>query len=231
MAAKRRCDVIDEAVTEGDVAEVVSRWTGIPVDKMLQGARERLMKMEEDLGNGSSARPRPFRPLRRCAPRAGGLAGPELPIGSFMFFGPTGVGKTELTKALADYLFDDEHALVRIDMSEYMEKHSVSRLIGAPPGYVGYDEGGALTEAVRRRPYQVVLFDEVEKAHPDVFNVLLQVLDDGRLTDGQGRTVDFSNTLIIMTSNLGSEFLVNRPRARTWDVRDQVMGMVRGLPS
>ena len=149
-------------------------------------------------------------------------------MGSFMFLGPTGVGKTELTKALAEYLFDDETAMVRLDMSEYMEKHSVSRLIGAPPGYVGYDEGGALTEAVRRRPYQVVLFDEIEKAHPDVFNVLLQVLDDGRLTDGQGRTVDFRNTLIIMTSNLGSEFLVNQPEGEdTSEVREQVMGMVR----
>jgi ATP-dependent Clp protease ATP-binding subunit ClpB len=158
-----------------------------------------------------------------------GLQDPNRPIGSFMFLGPTGVGKTELTKALASYLFDDEHAMVRIDMSEYMEKHSVSRLIGAPPGYVGYDEGGALTEAVRRRPYQVVLFDEIEKAHPDVFNVLLQVLDDGRLTDGQGRTVDFKNTLIIMTSNLGSEYLVNLGEAQDVDVvRDQVMGVVRG---
>ena len=157
-----------------------------------------------------------------------GLQDPNRPMGSFMFLGPTGVGKTELTKALADYLFDDETAMVRIDMSEYMEKHSVARLIGAPPGYVGYEEGGALTEAVRRRPYQVVLFDEIEKAHPDVFNVLLQVLDDGRLTDGQGRTVDFRNTLIIMTSNLGSEFLVNQPEGEdTSAVREQVMGMVR----
>ena len=157
-----------------------------------------------------------------------GLQDPNRPIGSFMFLGPTGVGKTELTKALAEYLFDDENALIRIDMSEYMEKHSVARLIGAPPGYVGYDEGGALTEAVRRRPYQVVLFDEIEKAHPDVFNVLLQVLDDGRLTDGQGHTVDFRNTLIVMTSNLGADFLVNQPEGEDTDaVRDQVMGVVR----
>src|SRR3569833_2248728 len=158
-----------------------------------------------------------------------GLADPNRPSGSFMFLGPSGAGKTELTKALAAYLFDDETAMVRMDMSEFMEKHSVARLIGAPPGYVGYEEGGALTEAVRRRPYQVVLFDEIEKAHPDVFNVLLQVLDDGRLTDGQGRTVDFRNTLIIMTSNLGSEFLVNQPEGEdTSAVREQVMGMVRG---
>ena len=157
-----------------------------------------------------------------------GLQDPNRPIGSFMFLGPTGVGKTELSRALAEFLFDDEHAMIRIDMSEYMEKHSVARLIGAPPGYVGYEEGGALTEAVRRRPYQVILFDEIEKAHPDVFNVLLQVLDDGRLTDGQGRTVDFRNTLIIMTSNLGSEYLVNQPEGEDSDqVRDQVMDVVR----
>jgi ATP-dependent Clp protease ATP-binding subunit ClpB len=189
---------------------VVSRWTGVPVDKMLEGEREKLLRMEDaSWPSASSARPRRCMPSRPpCAAARAGLQDPNRPIGSFLFLGPTGVGKTELTKALAEFLFDDEHAMVRIDMSEYMEKHAVARLIGAPPGYVGYDEGGALTEAVRRRPYQVILFDEVEKAHPDVFNVLLQVLDDGRLTDGQGRTVDFKNTLIIMTSNLGAEYLV-----------------------
>ena len=198
-------DMLEEAVTEAHVAQVVSRWTGIPVDKMLEGEREKLLQMEVELGKRVVGQAEAVEAVATAVRRArAGLQDPNRPIGSFMFLGPTGVGKTELTKALANYLFDDEHALVRIDMSEYMEKHSVSRLIGAPPGYVGYDEGGALTEAVRRRPYQVVLFDEVEKAHPDVFNVLLQVLDDGRLTDGQGRTVDFKNTLIIMTSNLGS---------------------------
>jgi ATP-dependent Clp protease ATP-binding subunit ClpB len=203
----------------------------VPVDKMLEGEKR---QAAADGGRAWRARRRPgeaVRPWRRGAPFArAGLQDPNRPIGSFMFLGPTGVGKTELTKALASFLFDDDTAMVRIDMSEYMEKHSVSRLIGAPPGYVGYEEGGALTEAVRRRPYQVVLFDEVEKAHPDVFNVLLQVLDDGRLTDGQGRTVDFRNTLIIMTSNLGSEYLVNQPEGEdSRAVRDQVMGNVRGI--
>jgi ATP-dependent Clp protease ATP-binding subunit ClpB len=222
--------LLEEAVTESHVAQVVSRWTGIPVDKMLEGEREKLLQMEVELSKRVVGQAEAVEAVSTAVRRArAGLQDPNRPIGSFMFLGPTGVGKTELTKALANYLFDDEHALVRIDMSEYMEKHSVSRLIGAPPGYVGYDEGGALTEAVRRRPYQVVLFDEVEKAHPDVFNVLLQVLDDGRLTDGQGRTVDFKNTLIIMTSNLGSEYLVALGENQDVDeVREQVMGVVRG---
>ena len=196
--------VASEAVTADNIAQVVSRWTGIPVDRMLEGEREKLLKMEDALGKRVVGQAEAVKAVSTAVRRArAGLQDPNRPIGSFMFLGPTGVGKTELTKALAQFLFDDEHALIRIDMSEYMEKHSVARLIGAPPGYVGYEEGGALTEAVRRRPYQVVLFDEIEKAHPDVFNVLLQVLDDGRLTDGQGRTVDFRNTLIVMTSNLG----------------------------
>ena len=221
--------MLEEAVTVSHVAQIVSRWTGIPVDKMLEGEREKLLHMEVELAKRVVGQAEAVEAVATAVRRArAGLQDPNRPIGSFMFLGPTGVGKTELTKALANYLFDDEHALVRIDMSEYMEKHSVSRLIGAPPGYVGYDEGGALTEAVRRRPYQVVLFDEIEKAHPDVFNVLLQVLDDGRLTDGQGRTVDFKNTLIIMTSNLGSEYLVALGENQDVDeVREQVMGVVR----
>ncbi len=222
-------DMMEEAVTANHIAQVVSRWTGVPVDKMLEGEKDKLLKMEESLSKRVVGQAEAVRAVATAVRRSrAGLQDPHRPMGSFMFLGPTGVGKTELTKALAEYLFNDETAMVRLDMSEYMEKHSVSRLIGAPPGYVGYDEGGALTEAVRRRPYQVVLFDEIEKAHPDVFNVLLQVLDDGRLTDGQGRTVDFRNTLIIMTSNLGSEFLVNQPEGEdTSAVRDQVMGMVR----
>ncbi|UJX47458.1 ATP-dependent chaperone ClpB [Xanthobacter sp. YC-JY1] len=202
--------MVEEAVTPSHIAGVVSRWTGVPVDKMLEGEREKLLRMELELAKRVVGQSEAVAAVATAVRRArAGLQDPNRPIGSFLFLGPTGVGKTELTKALAEFLFDDETAMVRIDMSEYMEKHSVSRLIGAPPGYVGYDEGGALTEAVRRRPYQVVLFDEVEKAHPDVFNVLLQVLDDGRLTDGQGRTVDFRNVLIIMTSNLGAEFLAD----------------------
>ena len=221
--------VVEEAVTSSHVAQIVSRWTGIPVDRMLEGEREKLLKMEQQIGKRVVGQAEAVKSVSTAVRRArAGLQDPNRPIGSFMFLGPTGVGKTELTKALAEFLFDDEAALIRIDMSEYMEKHSVSRLIGAPPGYVGYDEGGALTEAVRRRPYQVLLFDEIEKAHPDVFNVLLQVLDDGRLTDGQGRTVDFRNTLIVMTSNLGAEYLVNQPEGQdTEAVRDQVMGDVR----
>ena len=222
--------LVDEAVTASHVAQVVSRWTGVPVDKMLEGEREKLLKMEEEIARRVVGQHEAVHAVSTAVRRArAGLQDPNRPIGSFMFLGPTGVGKTELTKALAAFLFDDESAMVRIDMSEYMEKHSVARLIGAPPGYVGYEEGGALTEAVRRRPYQVVLFDEIEKAHPDVFNVLLQVLDDGRLTDGQGRTVDFRNVLIIMTSNLGSEYLVNlREGEDTKTVEKEVMGVVRG---
>ncbi|MEE4238623.1 MAG: ATP-dependent chaperone ClpB [Anderseniella sp.] len=221
--------MMEEAVTESHVAQVVSRWTGIPVDKMLEGEREKLLQMEQALAKRVVGQADAVRSVSTAVRRArAGLQDPNRPIGSFMFLGPTGVGKTELTKALATFLFDDEHAMVRIDMSEYMEKHSVARLIGAPPGYVGYDEGGALTEAVRRRPYQVILFDEIEKAHPDVFNVLLQVLDDGRLTDGQGRTVDFRNTLIIMTSNIGAEYLVALKEDELAEAaRGQVMDMVK----
>ncbi len=200
--------MLREEVTAEDIASVVSRWTGIPVDKMLAGERDKLLKMEELIGARVIGQKDAVAAVSKAVRRSrAGLQDPNRPLGSFLFLGPTGVGKTELTKALASFLFDDDNAMVRIDMSEFMEKHSVSRLVGAPPGYVGYEEGGVLTEAVRRRPYQVVLFDEVEKAHSDVFNILLQVLDDGRLTDGQGRTVDFSNTLIILTSNLGSQHL------------------------
>ncbi len=221
--------MVEETVTADHVAGVVSRWTGVPVDRMLEGEKDKLLRMEGELAKRVIGQKEAVQAVSTAVRRArAGLQDPNRPIGSFMFLGPTGVGKTELTKALAAYLFDDENALIRIDMSEYMEKHSVARLIGAPPGYVGYDEGGALTEAVRRRPYQVILFDEIEKAHPDVFNVLLQVLDDGRLTDGQGHTVDFRNTLIVMTSNLGADFLVNQPEGQDTDaVRDQVMSVVR----
>ena len=221
--------LLREAVGEADIAGVVSRWTGIPVDKMLAGERDKLLHMGDGLRARIVGQDEAVIAVSNAVRRArAGLQDPTQPIGSFLFLGPTGVGKTELCKALAQFLFDDEAAMVRIDMSEYMEKHSVARLIGAPPGYVGYEEGGALTEAVRRRPYQVILFDEVEKAHADVFNVLLQVLDDGRLTDGQGRTVDFRNTIIVLTSNLGSEFLAAQPEADDTDaVRDQMMGAVR----
>ncbi|MEX0406475.1 ATP-dependent chaperone ClpB [Aquibium sp. LZ166] len=221
--------MVQEEVTPDNIAHVVSRWTGIPVDKMLEGERDKLLRMEDEIARRVVGQGEAVQAVSKAVRRArAGLQDPNRPIGSFMFLGPTGVGKTELTKALASFLFDDENAMARIDMSEFMEKHSVARLIGAPPGYVGYEEGGALTEAVRRRPYQVVLFDEIEKAHPDVFNVLLQVLDDGRLTDGQGRTVDFRNTLIIMTSNLGSEYLVNLRDDEDVDaVRSEVMGVVR----
>jgi ATP-dependent Clp protease ATP-binding subunit ClpB len=229
MEGSEKGAMVEEAVTADHVAQVVSRWTGVPVDKMLEGEKEKLLRMEEELAKRVVGQAEAVKAVSTAVRRArAGLQDPHRPIGSFMFLGPTGVGKTELTKALAAYLFDDEAALIRIDMSEYMEKHAVSRLIGAPPGYVGYDEGGALTEAVRRRPYQVILFDEIEKAHPDVFNVLLQVLDDGRLTDGQGHTVDFRNTLIVMTSNLGSQFLVDQPEGQDTDaVKDQVMAVVR----
>jgi ATP-dependent Clp protease ATP-binding subunit ClpB len=221
--------MLNEEVTEDEIAGVVSRWTGIPVDKMLEGEREKLLHMEESLRTRVIGQDEAIVAVSNAVRRArAGLQDPNQPIGSFLFLGPTGVGKTELTKALAAFLFDDEQAMVRLDMSEYMEKHAIARMIGAPPGYVGYEEGGALTEAVRRRPYQVVLFDEIEKAHPDVFNVLLQVLDDGRLTDGQGRTVDFSNVLVIMTSNLGSDVLANQPPGQdSAAVREEVMDVVR----
>jgi ATP-dependent Clp protease ATP-binding subunit ClpB len=221
--------MLEEAVTEWHIAAVVSRWTGIPVDKMLSGEREKLLRMEEALKRRVVGQDEAVIAVSNAIRRArAGLQDPNRPMGSFLFLGPTGVGKTELARALAEFLFDDEAAMVRIDMSEYMEKHSVARLIGAPPGYVGYDEGGSLTEAVRRRPYQVILFDEIEKAHPDVFNVLLQVLDDGRMTDGQGHTVDFRNTLIVLTSNLGSEALARLPeRADVSVAREAVMEAVR----
>ena len=221
--------LVKEVVDAEAIAAVVSRWTGVPVEKMLEGERAKLLAMEDALRSRVIGQEPALRAVADAVRRArAGLQDPNRPIGSFMFLGPTGVGKTELTKALAEFLFDDESALTRIDMSEYMEKHSVARLIGAPPGYVGYEEGGALTEAIRRRPYQVVLFDEIEKAHPDVFNVLLQVLDDGRLTDGQGRTVDFKNTILIMTSNAGAQFLSEQPDgADVEDVRNLVMGEVR----
>ena len=220
---------VKEEVMPEDIAAVVSRWTGIPIDKMLEGDRAKLLRMEEELHKRVIGQDEAITAVSNAVRRArAGLQDPNRPMGSFLFLGPTGVGKTELTKALANYLFDDDHAMVRIDMSEFMEKHAVSRLIGAPPGYVGYDEGGVLTEAVRRRPYQVILFDEVEKAHPDVFNVLLQVLDDGRLTDGQGRTVHFNNTLIVLTSNLGSAHLAGLAEGQSTEmVREQVMEEVR----
>ncbi len=228
-AADSHRGMVEEAVTPDHIAGVVSRWTGIPVEKMLEGEKDKLLRMEDQIGKRVVGQAEAVRAVSTAVRRArAGLQDPNRPIGSFMFLGPTGVGKTELARALAAFLFADEHAMTRIDMSEYMEKHSVARLIGAPPGYVGYEEGGALTEAVRRRPYQVVLFDEVEKAHQDVFNVLLQVLDDGRLTDGQGRTVDFRNTIIIMTSNLGAEYLANQPPGQDVSaVRQQVMAVVR----
>ena len=221
--------MLREEVTDDDIAGVVSRWTGIPVDRMLEGERQKLLNMEEAIGKRVIGQAQAVKAVATAVRRArAGLQDPGRPLGSFLFLGPTGVGKTELTKALAEFLFDDASAMVRIDMSEFMEKHSVARLLGAPPGYVGYEEGGVLTEAVRRRPYQVILFDEVEKAHPDVFNVLLQMLDDGRLTDGQGRTVDFSNTLVILTSNLGSQYLANLNDGETVEsVEPQVMDIVR----
>ncbi|GAM97635.1 clpB protein [alpha proteobacterium U9-1i] len=221
--------LVKEVVDAEAIAGVVSRWTGVPVEKMLEGEKAKLLDMETQLRGRVIGQEQALAAVSDAVRRArAGLQDPNRPIGSFMFLGPTGVGKTELTKALAEFLFDDEHAMTRVDMSEYMEKHAVARLIGAPPGYVGYEEGGALTEAVRRRPYQVILFDEVEKAHPDVFNVLLQVLDDGRLTDGQGRTVDFKNTILIMTSNSGAHFLAELPDgADADDARDQVMAELR----
>ncbi len=223
-------ELVRETVTDEDIAQVVSRWTGVPVDKMLEGEREKLLAMEQVIGARVIGQSEAVSAVCDAVRRSrAGLQDPSRPQGSFLFLGPTGVGKTELTKALASFLFDDETAMQRIDMSEYMEKHAVARLVGAPPGYVGYDEGGVLTEAVRRRPYQVILFDEVEKAHPDVFNILLQVLDEGRLTDGQGNTVDFRNTIIILTSNLGAQFIAELPDGKDVDeVRDQVMEVVRG---
>ena len=222
--------MLREEVTAEDIASVVARWTGIPMERMMEGEREKLLNMEQIIGKRVIGQAEAVKAVSTAVRRArAGLQDPNRPLGSFLFLGPTGVGKTELTKALAEFLFDDPSAMVRIDMSEFMEKHSVARLVGAPPGYVGYEEGGTLTEAVRRRPYQVVLFDEVEKAHSDVFNILLQVLDDGRLTDGQGRTVDFTNTLIILTSNLGSQYLANLGEDEPADrVEAQVMEVVRG---
>jgi ATP-dependent Clp protease ATP-binding subunit ClpB len=221
--------MVREEVTADDIASVVSRWTGIPVDKMLEGDREKLLAMESLLNAKVIGQPDAVHAVSAAVRRArAGLQDPQRPLGSFLFLGPTGVGKTELCKSLADFLFDDASAMLRVDMSEYMEKHSVARLIGAPPGYVGYDEGGALTEAVRRKPYQVILFDEVEKAHTDVFNILLQVLDDGRLTDGQGRTINFNNTIIVLTSNLGSNFIAQLPEGRDIStVREPVMEVMR----
>ncbi|MEM1432106.1 MAG: AAA family ATPase, partial [Pseudomonadota bacterium] len=221
--------MVEEAVRPEQIAEVVERWTGIPTSKMLEGERDKLLRMEDQLGQRVIGQKRAVEAVSNAVRRArAGLNDENRPLGSFLFLGPTGVGKTELTKALAEFLFDDDAAMVRIDMSEFMEKHAVARLIGAPPGYVGYDEGGVLTEAVRRRPYQVVLFDEVEKAHPDVFNVLLQVLDDGVLTDGQGRTVDFKQTLIVLTSNLGAQALSHLPDgADPSEAKRNVMEAVR----
>ena len=220
--------VMKEAVTDEDIASIVSRWTGLPVEKMMEGEREKLLKMEDSLRSRVVGQEEALEAVANAVRRGrAGLGDPMRPTGSFLFLGPTGVGKTELCKALAEFIFDDDAALLRIDMSEFMEKHAVARLVGAPPGYVGYEEGGTLTEAVRRRPYQVILFDEVEKAHPDVFNILLQLLDDGRLTDGQGRTVDFRNTIIVLTSNLGSQFLAETQGKITEKIRDQVMNEVR----
>ena len=223
--------LVRSTVTDEEIAEVVARWTGIPVSKLVEGEREKLLHLEDILHKRVIGQDEAVRLVSEAIQRSrAGISDPNRPIGSFMFLGPTGVGKTELAKTLAECLFDDEHNLVRIDMTEYMEKFSVSRLIGAPPGYVGYDEGGQLTEAVRRRPYSVVLFDEVEKAHPDVFNILLQILDDGRITDSQGRTVDFKNTIIILTSNLGSQYLLDgiTPDGEiSEEARGKVMGDLR----
>jgi ATP-dependent Clp protease ATP-binding subunit ClpB len=236
MTDKDHGALLKEEVNTEDIAEVVSRWTGIPLSKMLQSDREKLLHLEDELGKRISGQQEAIHAISDAVRRSrAGLQDPRRPIGSFIFLGPTGVGKTEVTKALADYLFNDENAMVRIDMSEYQEKHSVSRLVGAPPGYVGYDEGGQLTEAVRRRPYSIVLLDEIEKAHPDVFNILLQVLDEGRLTDNKGRTANFRNTIVIMTSNMGASIIQENFSQMTdenafdvlFDTKDQVMEMLK----
>jgi len=231
---KRLADVqkkgkyLKEEVDAEDIAEIVAKWTGIPVSRMLESERERLTRLEAELGRRVIGQPEALAAVSNAVRRArAGLQDPNRPTGSFIFLGPTGVGKTETARALAEFLFDDEKALVRLDMSEYMEKHAVARMIGAPPGYVGYEEGGQLTEAIRRRPYAVVLFDEIEKAHPDVFNVLLQILDDGRLTDSQGRTVDFRNTVLIMTSNIGSPYILEMGTENWEQVETKVLELLR----
>lgn len=215
-------------MTGEEIAEIVSKWTGVPVSKMLEGEQEKLLEMESRLSRRVVGQDEALAAVSNAVRRArAGLQDPSRPIGSFIFLGPTGVGKTETARALAEFLFDDEQAMIRVDMSEYMEKHSVSRLVGAPPGYVGYDQGGALTEAVRRRPYSVVLFDEIEKAHPDIFNIFLQILDDGRLTDGQGRTVDFRNTVLVMTSNIGSQHIIDLETSEKEEMRRRVTDALR----
>jgi ATP-dependent Clp protease ATP-binding subunit ClpB len=227
-AHQKQGSLLSEEVTAEEVAEIVSKWTGIPVAKMMEGEQQKLLHMEEKLRRRVVGQDEALEAVSHAVRRArAGLQDPNRPIGSFIFLGPTGVGKTETARALAEFLFDDEQAMIRIDMSEYMEKHSVARMIGAPPGYVGYEEGGALTEAVRRRPYSVILFDEIEKAHPDVFHVLLQILDDGRLTDGQGRTVDFRNAVLIMTSNLGSQYIVELAEAQRTEMEARVLEALR----